>query len=116
MPMSEIRMTDTGISPKMNAAVMKAVIYDTYGTPEVLRVKEVDVPMPKDNEVLIEVHATSVNSWDWDLLRGKPFVNRIGAFRHPRYPILGADIAGRVIKVGPAVKRFKPGDEVFGDL
>lgn len=114
--MSEIRMTDTGISPKMNAAVMKAVVYDTYGTPEVLRVKEVDVPMPKDNEVLIEVHATSVNSWDWDLLRGKPFVNRIGAFRHPRYPILGADIAGRVIKVGPAVKRFKPGDEVFGDL
>ncbi|WP_236146765.1 NAD(P)-dependent alcohol dehydrogenase [Paenibacillus xylanilyticus] len=114
--MSEIRVTDTGISPKMKAAVMNAVVYDTYGMPEVLRVEEVDIPIPKDNEVLIEVHATSVNSWDWDLLRGKPFINRIGAFRHPRYPILGADIAGKVIQAGPAVQRFKPGDEVFGDL
>ncbi|GAB1154834.1 NAD(P)-dependent alcohol dehydrogenase [Paenibacillus illinoisensis] len=114
--MSEIRMTDTGISPKMNATVMSAVVYDTYGMPEVLRVEAVDIPTPKDNEVLIEVHATSVNSWDWDLLRGKPFINRIGAFRQPRYPILGADIAGKVIMAGPAVKRFKPGDEVFGDL
>lgn len=114
--MSEIRFTETGISSKMNAAVMNAVVYDTYGMPEVLRVEKVDIPTPKDNEVLIEVHATSVNSWDWDLLRGKPFINRIGAFRHPRYPILGADIAGKVILAGPAVQRFKPGDEVFGDL
>ncbi|MCM3203202.1 NAD(P)-dependent alcohol dehydrogenase [Paenibacillus illinoisensis] len=114
--MSEIRFTETGISSKMNAAVMNAVVYDTYGMPEVLRVEKVDIPTPKDNEVLIEVHATSVNSWDWDLLRGKPFINRIGAFRHPRYPILGADIAGKVILAGPAVQRFKPGDEVFGDV
>nr|WP_261779866.1 NAD(P)-dependent alcohol dehydrogenase [Paenibacillus xylanexedens] len=114
--MSGMRLTDTGISEKLNATVMNAVVYDTYGTPEVLRVEKVDIPAPKDNEVLIEVHATSVNSWDWDLLRGKPFVNRIGAFRHPRYRILGADIAGRVISVGSGAKRFKPGDEVFGDL
>ncbi|MET3942125.1 NADPH:quinone reductase-like Zn-dependent oxidoreductase [Paenibacillus sp. PvP094] len=114
--MSGMRLTDTGISEKLNATVMNAVVYDTYGTPEVLRVEKVDIPAPMDNEVLIEVHATSVNSWDWDLLRGKPFVNRIGAFRHPRYRILGADIAGKVISVGSGVKRFKPGDEVFGDL
>jgi len=114
--MSGMKMTDTGISEKVNAAVMNAVVYDSYGTPEVLRVEQVDIPTPKDNEVLVEVHATSVNSWDWDLLRGKPYINRIGAFRHPRYRILGADIAGRVISVGSAAKRFKPGDEVFGDL
>ncbi len=66
--------------------------------------------------MLIEVHAASVNSWDWDLLHGKPFINRLGAFRTPRYRILGADIAGKVIAVGAAATRFKPGDEVFGDL
>ncbi|QOS82237.1 NAD(P)-dependent alcohol dehydrogenase [Paenibacillus sp. JNUCC31] len=95
---------------------MNAMVYDTYGTSEVLRFEQVTIPVPKDNEVLIEVHATSVNSWDWDLLRGKPFVNRIGAIRQPRYRILGADVAGRVIAVGSSVKRFKSGDEVFGDL
>ncbi|MBD7971034.1 NAD(P)-dependent alcohol dehydrogenase [Paenibacillus gallinarum] len=95
---------------------MDAMVYDFYGTPEVLRLEKVEIPKPKDNEVLIEVHAASVNSWDWDLLRGKPFMNRIGALRHPRYRILGADVAGRVISVGMHVKRCKPGDEVFGDL
>ncbi|CAH1191999.1 L-threonine 3-dehydrogenase [Paenibacillus auburnensis] len=95
---------------------MKAMVYDSYGTPEVLRIESVDIPDPKDHEVLIEVHAASVNSWDWDLLRGKPFINRLGAFRTPRYRILGADIAGKVIAVGAAATRFKPGDEVFGDL
>ncbi|AIQ47323.1 alcohol dehydrogenase [Paenibacillus sp. FSL R7-0273] len=95
---------------------MMAMVYDTYGTAEVLRIESVAIPKPKDHEVLIEVHAASVNSWDWDLLRGKPFVNRIGAFRSPRYRILGADIAGKVLAVGGAAARFKPGDEVFGDL
>ncbi|QSF47436.1 NAD(P)-dependent alcohol dehydrogenase [Paenibacillus tianjinensis] len=95
---------------------MKAMVYDSYGTPAVLRIESVDIPDPKDHEVLIEVHAASVNSWDWDLLRGKPFINRLGAFRTPRYRILGADIAGKVIAVGAAATRFKPGDEVFGDL
>ncbi|MBY0012065.1 NAD(P)-dependent alcohol dehydrogenase [Paenibacillus typhae] len=95
---------------------MMAMVYDTYGSPEVLRIEQVEIPEPKDHEVLIEVHAASVNSWDWDLLRGKPYVNRIGAFRSPRYRILGADIAGTVIAAGAAVTRFKSGDEVFGDL
>ncbi|MDO7908187.1 NAD(P)-dependent alcohol dehydrogenase [Paenibacillus sp. JX-17] len=70
----------------------------------------------KEYEVLIEVHAASVNSWDWDLLRGKPFVNRMGGLRKPRYRILGADIAGRVVAAGAGVQRFRPGDEVFGDI
>ncbi|MBO7744458.1 NAD(P)-dependent alcohol dehydrogenase [Paenibacillus sp. MWE-103] len=95
---------------------MTAMVYDTYGSPEVLRIEEVDIPVPEDHEVLIEVHAASVNSWDWDLLRGKPYLTRLGGFRKPRYRILGADIAGRVITAGAKVKRFRPGDEVFGDL
>lgn len=95
---------------------MKALVYESYGSPEVLRLEEVDVPVPKDHEVLIEVHAASVNSWDFDLLRGQPYITRLGGLRKPRYRILGADIAGRVIAVGAAAKRFRPGDEVFGDL
>ena len=95
---------------------MKAVVYDTYGTPDVLRIEEVNIPKPGRHEVLIRVHAASVNSWDWDLLRGKPFLARIGGLRKPRYRTLGADIAGRVVAVGAAVTKFHTGDEVFGDL
>ncbi|TFE25248.1 NAD(P)-dependent alcohol dehydrogenase [Cohnella luojiensis] len=95
---------------------MRALVYEKYGLTDVLRIEEVDVPAPKDHEVLIEVHASSVNSWDWDLLRGKPYLTRLGALRKPRYSILGADVAGRVVAVGAAVERFRPGDEVFGDI
>jgi len=95
---------------------MKAVVYEAYGTPDVLTLREVRTPAPKDDEVLIKVHAASVNSWDWDLLRGEPFLNRLGALRTPKYPVLGADVAGRVEAVGKAVRRFAPGDEVFGDI
>ncbi|MUT64658.1 zinc-binding dehydrogenase [Paenibacillus sp. NEAU-GSW1] len=95
---------------------MKALVYEKYGTPDVLRIEDANIPVPKEHEVLIAVHAASVNSWDWDLLRGKPYLTRLGAFRKPRYRILGADVAGRVAAVGSAVRRFQPGDEVFGDL
>jgi NADPH:quinone reductase-like Zn-dependent oxidoreductase len=95
---------------------MKAIVYTKYGPPDVLQLKEVEKPTPKDNEVLIKVHAASVNSWDWDLLRGTPFLNRLGGLLKPKYKILGADIAGRVEAVGRNVKQFQPGDEVFGDL
>jgi len=96
---------------------MKAIVYTKYGSPDVLQLKEVEKPTPKDNEVLIKVHAASINSWDWELLRGKPFVNRLlfGLLK-PKIKILGADIAGRVEAVGRNVKQFQPGDEVFGDL
>lgn len=96
---------------------MKAIVYERYGPPDVLQLKEVEKPTPKDNEVLIKVHAASINSWDRELLRGKPFVNRLlfGLLK-PKIKILGADIAGRVEAVGRNVKQFQPGDEVFGDL
>ncbi|MBO9597157.1 MAG: NAD(P)-dependent alcohol dehydrogenase [Cohnella sp.] len=95
---------------------MKALVYDEYGSPDVLRIEEVAVPVPKDHEVLIAVQAASVNSWDWDLLRGKPYIARLGGLRKPRYRTLGADVAGRVVAVGANARRYKPGDEVFGDL
>jgi len=92
---------------------LKAVVYTKYGTPDVLEFKEVRTPAPKENEVLVEVHAASINSWDWDLLRGEPAVLRLGK---PRYNILGADIAGRVGKAGAGVTQLEQGDEVFGDI
>ena len=96
---------------------MKAVVFTKYGQPDVLELKEVAKPAPKDNEVLIKVHAASVNDWDWGLLRGKPFVNRLlfGLLK-PKIKILGVDIAGRVEAVGRNAKQFSPGDEVFGDI
>ncbi|MEI4770972.1 NAD(P)-dependent alcohol dehydrogenase [Psychrobacillus sp. FJAT-51614] len=95
---------------------MKAVVCTQYGFTDTLKLKEVEKPIPKDNEVLIKVQTASVNSWDWDLVRGKPFIVRLGALKKPKYEILGADIAGRVEAIGQDVKQFLPGDEVFGDI
>ena len=96
---------------------MKAIVCTKYGPPEVLQLKEVEKPTPKDNEVLVKVHAASVNSWDCDLVKGKPFVNRLmTGLLKPKINIFGADIAGRIEEVGKNVKQFKPGDKVFGDL
>lgn len=96
---------------------MKAAIYTEYGSPDVLQLREVDKPVPKDTEVLIRVHAASINDWDWGLLRGDA-VNRLinGLFKPKKMHILGCDIAGRVEAVGEAVTAFKPGDDVYGDL
>ncbi|WP_148929819.1 NAD(P)-dependent alcohol dehydrogenase [Paenibacillus methanolicus] len=95
---------------------MRALVYDHYGTPDELRIEKMPIPTPLAHQVLVAVRAASVNSWDWDLLRGKPYITRLGGWRSPRYRTLGADIAGRVAAVGAAVTRFRPGDEVFGDL
>jgi NADPH:quinone reductase-like Zn-dependent oxidoreductase len=95
---------------------MKAIVYTKYGTPDVLQLKEVDKPVPKDDEVLIKVYAVSLNDWDLALLHGD-FINRmLNGLRKPKIRILGSDIAGRVEAVGKNVKKFKVGDEVFGDL
>ncbi len=94
---------------------MKAIVYHEYGSPDVLEFQDVDKPVVKDDEVLVRVHAASVNSWDWDLLTGT-FQGRLGAFRTPKYKILGADIAGRVEAAGRNVEQYQPGDEVFGDV
>jgi NADPH:quinone reductase-like Zn-dependent oxidoreductase len=96
---------------------MKAVIYSEYGTHDVLELKEVEKPAPKDDEVLIKVCAVSINDWDWQLLQGIPFVNRMtNGLKKPKQQILGSDIAGRIESIGKNVIKFKPGDEVYGDL
>ena len=98
---------------------MKAIVFTQYGSPEGLELAEVPKPSPKNDEVLIRVHASSVNSWDWEYLNGKPFVNRLmfGLLKpKPGKQRLGADIAGTVVATGNHVTRFRPGDEVFGDL
>lgn len=95
---------------------MKAIVYHTYGTPDVLELREVAEPVPSDDEVLVRVRAASVNSWDWDLLTGTPLWARIGGFRKPKYQILGADVAGTVACAGKNVRRFSQGDDVFGDI
>jgi len=95
---------------------VKAIVYTKYGPPEVLQLKEVAKPIPKDDEVLIKVQAVSVNRSDWEGLRGKPLYARIGGLLKPRRQILGSDVAGRVEMAGRDVRRFQPGDEVFGDI
>jgi NADPH:quinone reductase-like Zn-dependent oxidoreductase len=94
---------------------MKAAVYRRYGPPDVVQIEDVQKPVPKDNEVLIEVRAASVNPLDWHFVRGKPNVVRMMAgLRRPKYIGLGADVSGQVVAVGKSVAQFKPGDEVFG--
>ncbi len=96
---------------------MKAIVYEKYGPPEVLQLKEVEKPTPKKDEVLVKVYAASVNPLDWHALRGTPFLQRLeSGFPKPKNTILGADVAGRVAAVSKNVKSFQSGDEVYGDL
>jgi NADPH:quinone reductase-like Zn-dependent oxidoreductase len=96
---------------------MKAIVYTKFGSPDVLQLKEVEKPIPRDNEILLKVHAASVNAYDWRHLRADPFLIRLmgAGFFKPKHKILGADIAGRVEAVGGNVNQFQPGDEVFGE-
>jgi NADPH:quinone reductase-like Zn-dependent oxidoreductase len=93
---------------------MKAIVRPQYGPADVLQFAEVEKPAPKDNELLIQVCAASVNPIDLFQMRGTPLIRRIPGLRTPRVPILGCDIAGRVEAVGSKVKQFRPGDAVFG--
>lgn len=97
---------------------MRAIVARRYGSPDVLRLEEVERPTPEDGEVLIEVRAASVNAADWHLLRADPPLVRLMGFGllRPKNQILGGDVAGRVQTVGENVTLFEPGDEVFGDL
>jgi NADPH:quinone reductase-like Zn-dependent oxidoreductase len=96
---------------------MKAIVYHNYGSPDGLQLQEVEKPTPKDDQVLVKVHAVSVNAADLHLLRADPFLIRLSSgFLKPKHTILGSDIAGRVEAVGSNVKQFKPGDDVFGDI
>ncbi|GAB3136362.1 alcohol dehydrogenase catalytic domain-containing protein [Marisediminicola antarctica] len=94
---------------------MRAVVYDRYGPPDVLRLEETEVASPGANQVLVEVAAVSVNLSDWEVLRGSPLYSRIGGLRAPARRVLGSDIAGRIAAVGAAVTRFRVGEEVYGD-
>jgi len=96
---------------------MKAIVYYNYGSPDVLKLEEIQKPTPSDDEVLIKVHAASVNAGDWRAVRADPFFIRLGGgLLKPKNKMLGIDIAGRVEAVGRNVKQFQPGDEIFGDL
>ncbi|MEU4171196.1 NAD(P)-dependent alcohol dehydrogenase [Streptomyces sp. NPDC026665] len=95
---------------------MKAIAQERYGSPDVLELREVGTPAVADHEVLVRVHAASVNARDWHFVRGDPYLARLGlGVRGPKVKIRGTDFAGRVEAVGRAVKRFRPGDEVFGE-
>jgi NADPH:quinone reductase-like Zn-dependent oxidoreductase len=92
------------------------MVYSRYGLPDVHHLQDVPRPVPAADEVLIQVCASSINSWDWDLVRGRPYIPRIGGWRRPRFAVLGADVAGVVVAVGRDVQDFRAGDEVYGDL
>lgn len=94
---------------------MKAIVYTKYGSPDVLALKEVEKPIPKDDEILIQVQAAATNAADWHMMRGEPFLARLsfGLFK-PKNPILGIDIAGRIEAIGKNISEFKTGDEVYG--
>jgi NADPH:quinone reductase-like Zn-dependent oxidoreductase len=94
---------------------VKAVVYDRYGSPELLHVEDVPMPSPAAGQVRVRVAATSVNLSDWECLHGSPAHARIGGLRSPKRRTLGSDIAGVVDEIGEGVTRFRLGDEVYGD-
>jgi NADPH:quinone reductase-like Zn-dependent oxidoreductase len=94
---------------------MRAVVYEEYGPPDVLRITDVPIPAPGAGQVRVRVAAASVNLSDWECLRGSPLYARLGGLRTPAVRTLGSDVAGWVEGVGSGVARFRPGDEVYGD-
>ncbi len=94
---------------------MKAIVYQKYGPPDVLHLRDVEKPIPTDEEILVKVLAVSLNRSDWEGLTGKPLYARMGGLRKPGNPILGSDIAGRVEMTGKNHSLFQPGDEIFGE-
>jgi NADPH:quinone reductase-like Zn-dependent oxidoreductase len=97
---------------------MKAIVQDTYGAPQVLELRDIDRPVPADNEVLVRVHAAALDRGVWHVMTGLPYLIRIVVptlgLRRPKVPVRGMDLAGRVEAVGNDVTRFRPGDAVFG--
>lgn len=96
---------------------MRAIVHTRYGSPDDLELRAVEQPVPKDGQVLIKVHASAVNDWEWGLLRGKPsFMRAFGGVLRPKIRVMGCDVAGQVEAVGTNVARLKTGDQVYGDL
>jgi len=103
------------LSQRTDRELMRAVVFDRYGPPDVLRLDDVERPVPKENEVLIKVRATTVNRTDTGVRQGEPFFSRlISGFPRPRWKILGTELAGEVAAAGPAVTEFTAGEQVFG--
>src|SRR5437763_10474629 len=104
------------IAREKTGGQVKAVAQTSYGPPDALQCLETAKPSPKDNEVLVQVHASSVNAMDWRIFTFPRLIRRLigRGLRRPKYPGCGADVAGRVEAVGPGVTQFRPGDEVFG--
>lgn len=96
---------------------MKAIVQDTYGSPDVLQLKDIEKPLVKDDEVLVRVHAAAVHPGDLIIMRGEPYIVRLAGFGllRPKKKVPGFDVAGRVDTVGKNVTQFQPGDEVFGE-
>jgi NADPH:quinone reductase-like Zn-dependent oxidoreductase len=99
---------------------MKAFVQDGYGPPDVLKLTEVEKPVPRDNQVVVRVHAAALNARDWHMMRGDPYIARmmspsVFGFAGPKMKIRGSDFAGQVEAVGSGVTRFRPGDDVYGD-
>ena len=110
--MTRIHRSDTA---KPEDTHMRAAVYTNYGLPDVVQIRDVEKPVPKDDEVLIKVRAASVNPFDWRIMKGKPFILRLFfGLPKPRFGRPGVDVAGEVEAVGTNVTQFKPGDEVFG--
>lgn len=96
---------------------MRAIVQDRYGPPDVLHLREVDTPTPGDDQVLIQVAASSLNIYDWHMTTGTPYMARaVAGLTKPKHAIPGADLAGVVVRVGKDVSGFQVGDEVFGDI
>ncbi len=95
---------------------MQAVTYDTFGSPDVLRLRDVAVPSPGAGEVLVRIRAAAANPWDWHFMRGLPYIARINGagVRRPKHPVLGGDIAGEVVATGTGTARLGIGDRVYG--
>jgi len=95
---------------------MKAIVYENYGSPDVFKLKEIEKPVPKNDEVLVKVSAASLNAFDWHVMRADPFIIRLMGFGFlkPKEKVPGADVSGRVESIGKNARNFKPGDEVFG--
>ncbi|MEM6451766.1 MAG: NAD(P)-dependent alcohol dehydrogenase [Cyanobacteria bacterium P01_D01_bin.105] len=96
---------------------MKAIVLSHYGSPDQLELKDIEKPMPQTDEVLVKVQATTINDWDWCLVRGNPlYIRLLCGWRKPTVQIPGAEIAGQVEAVGQNVTQFRPGDAVYGDI